>query len=138
MADLLQIAHYGLPAAGVILLAMIKRRETSDAMRSSHLRVWQDLTILAAEIQMGSIVRPEEPDYALLFKATSTIQSFLESSTLQQESSATNLTAVQAPQALDDCFPMLNPDPWNLEMEFWDNLAGHPYLSNADLAFPDL
>ena len=105
-------------------------------MQSSQVRVWQDLNILVAEIQRGTIVRLGEPNYPLLSKATQTIQVFLESINWCGELQDSERVVGQS-AALDavDWFPHLNPDPWNLEIAFWENLAEHPFLSSADPDF---
>ena len=118
---------------------MLKQRETLNAMRSSQVRVWQDLNILAAEVQMGSIVRLGDPDYPLLSKATQTIQSFLESNSSRQElQDSERIVGQQGALDVENWFPQLNPDPWNLEMAFWENMAEHPFLSGADSSLLDI
>ena len=112
-------------------MAMLKRRESSDAIRILQNRIWQDLHVLVAEIQMGSIVRPGEPSYALLSKATQTIQSFLESLRVDR--------VVEQPEthAVDEWFPHWSPDPWNLEIGFWQDLAEHPFIAGAEPGLRD-
>lgn len=133
-----QVAHYGLPAAGIILLSMLKQHNTATPMDSSQVRVWQDLNILVAEIQRGTIVRLGEPNYALLSQATLTIQSFLDQSIKSRQEVHTNsqiLFGQQDDLSVEDWFPQVNPEPWNLEIGFWENLAEHPFLLSADPAF---
>lgn len=115
---------------------MLKQRGKSDTVRSFQVRVWQDLNILVAEVQMGSIVRLGEPNYPLLSKATQTIQTFLGSvlSCAEQHDSE-RVVGQRGALEVDNWFPHLNPDPWNLEIEFWENLAEHPFLSSADPDF---
>lgn len=112
---------------------MLKQHRTSNAAKSSHIQLWQDLSILVAEVQRGSIVRLGEPNYSILFKATQTIQRFLEFINLQEEVPSLNAPIEQQqPCNIEEWFLDLNPDPWNLEIGFWDNLAEHPFLSNAE------
>ncbi|KAH8423082.1 fungal specific transcription factor domain-containing protein [Aspergillus melleus] len=68
-----QIAHYGLPAAGIVLLAMLKQQSTPLPLGKSRTRILQDLSIFVAEIQIGAIVREADPIYGLITKATQTI-----------------------------------------------------------------
>ena len=118
---------------------MLKQRKTSNAVRLSQVRVWQDLSILVAEIQMGSIVRLGEPNYPLLSKATQTIQIFLESvHSHEQLHSSETVIPQQDAYNVEDWFHRLSPDPWNLEIGFWENLAEHPFLSSADYNFQEL
>ena len=118
---------------------MLRQRKTPYTMRGSQIRIWQDLSVLVAEVQRGSILQLGEPNYALLSKATQTIQTFLESVNPDEELDNLGMAAEQQETLeLDDWFPRLNPDPWNLEMGFWQNLADHPFLSSTDSAFQDL
>lgn len=97
-------------------------------------RVWQDLAVLVAEVQMGSIIRENDPNYALLSKASQTIQRFLD---INQTEDLNSLDPAAAPEAIsssDDWFSLLNPDPWNLEVGFWSNLGEHSLFSNMDPA----
>jgi hypothetical protein len=88
---------------------------------------------LAASVQRGSVGWLGEPLYPLLLKATQTIQTFLESIDSHDELQGSEKIVVE-PVAFDfdDLFPLPSPDPWNLEISFWDNLAEHPFLSNTD------
>ena len=88
---------------------------------------------------MGSMVRADEPNYALLSKATETIQAFLESttwSTMPARSQAN--TQLEAAYDGMDWSLQLSPDPWNLELAFWQNLGEHPFLLGSEPIAPDL
>lgn len=82
---------------------------------------------MVAEIQMGTVVRQEEPNYALLSTAAQSIRGFLESTghseATQHAPLVTEATADYAPAEF--AFH-LSPDPWNLEMGFWQELTEHP------------
>jgi hypothetical protein len=97
-------------------------------------RVWEDFTILVAEIRMGSFIHEWDPNYALLSKATQTIQRFLDSSKNDDDDILDSTAAPEAIPSSDDWFSLLNPDPWNLEMGFWSNLGEHSSFSNMDPA----
>jgi hypothetical protein len=107
-------------------------------MHSSRVRVWQDPNILVAEIQRDTIVRLGEPSYALLSQATLTIQSFLDQSMksrLEVHSNSQMLFGQQEDLNVEEWFLPVNPEPWNLEIGFWENLAEHPFLLSADPGF---
>ncbi|KAH8429018.1 uncharacterized protein LDX57_006689 [Aspergillus melleus] len=76
-----KVAYYGLPAAGILLLALLDERASPSTPRLTEPRTLQHLTILAAELQAGSIIRPREPNFELMSKAMQTIQSFLDTIT---------------------------------------------------------
>ncbi|WAO87256.1 Hypothetical protein NCS54_00456100 [Fusarium falciforme] len=122
-----KIAHYGLPAAGIIIMAMLNQHHTPQCLRISRSRVLQDLAVLVAEVERGTVVKAEDPNYAILSKATQTIQRFLDFIHSEQAIEA-------APPQLSE---QLHPDaPWgqqlgqDLESEFsfWQGIADHPSL----------
>lgn len=129
-SDAVQIAQYGLPAAGIMILAVLKKRQLLGSSSSVRNQSWRNLSVMVAEIQIGTVVRQEEPNYALLSAAAQTIASFLDSEsssfTGQQPIPPTECNINQAPAEF--AFNM-SPDPWNLEMGFWQELAEHPSFS---------
>lgn len=82
---------------------------------------------------MGSVVLESDANYALLIKATQTVQKFLDSGIDNNLEIPTQFDA-----AIDDWVSILNPEPWNFEIEFWGNLADHPILSVANSTLQDL
>jgi hypothetical protein len=93
----------------------------------AHPRTLQHLTILAAELQAGSIIRPREANYELMSKATQTIQSFLDSVTTEAIQSA----SVLAPRNLmNNNWPgFSHQHSLDFEIGFWQSLADHPFLN---------
>ncbi len=86
---------------------------------------------------MGSIIRERDPNYALLSKATQTIQRFLDIISNDDVAGSPFPTSSEALLPVDDSFGFLNPDPWNLEIGFWNNLGEHSLFSNVDPALGD-
>lgn len=98
-----------------------------------------------AEVQIGTIVKSGDPNYALLDKATSTIRRFLDSF---------HSDAVQQPQSEavhghdhaqsghddgnDDWAALLSQDLWDCEAGFWQCLADHPSLLALDPPLPSV
>ncbi|KAL4899919.1 hypothetical protein BDW74DRAFT_188810 [Aspergillus multicolor] len=113
-----KIAYYGLPAAGILLLAMLNRR-SSPAL--------QHLTILAAELQAGSIIQPRDPNYDLMAKATHALQSFIDSAV--SETMQTNNILRPTDPMLDEWPGFTNSLPMDFEIGFWESLADHPLLN---------
>ena len=113
-----KVAHFGLPAAGILLLAMLRQKNHSNTTPIPWTKTIQDLNVFVAEVEIGTIIRPEDPNYALLSKATQTIQRFLDS-----------VHSKITPQPRnEDWTALLNQDLWDSEFAFWDNMAGHPSL----------
>ena len=129
------MAYYGLPAAGIILLALLKQH-TSTAGSISRTKLLRDLSVFVAEVQIGTIVRPGDPNYALLSKATQTIQRFLDSF----HSDAAPGLVPEAPgpheEGGDDWAALLSQDLWDYEAGFWQSLADHPALLAVDPPLP--
>ncbi|PLB45480.1 hypothetical protein P170DRAFT_449171 [Aspergillus steynii IBT 23096] len=126
-----KIAHYGLPAAGIVLLAMLKQRTSPLPLGKSRTKILQDLSIFVAEIQIGAIVIEADPIYGLITKATQTIQRFLESFYSEPLHPAPETTTADD-HRVDDWASVLGQDLWDFESGFWQNLADHPSLMAFD------
>ncbi|KAJ5601544.1 ATP adenylyltransferase C-terminal [Penicillium lagena] len=141
----LQVAHYGLPAAGIILLSMLNLHSMSQS-GISRTKTLQGLSVFVAEVQIGTIVRPGDPNYALLSKATQTIQRFLDSfqsdptphqqHQKQYQHSYPRDVAPHHDEASDDWAAFLEQDTWDFEAGFWQSLADHPSLLAMDPTVP--
>ncbi|KAI1634641.1 hypothetical protein F4809DRAFT_651732 [Biscogniauxia mediterranea] len=130
-----KIIIYGLPAAGILLLAMLRQVGIPGCPRVSQARVLQDLGIFVAEIERGTAVSPEEPDYALISKATQTIHRFLNASQSGERFTTIDTAAKDQEQSQETTGWTLpwEHDTWGFEIGFWQELADHPSLYNLDL-----
>ena len=131
-----QIAYYGLPGAGILLLAMLRQRRDSDYPRVLKANVLEDLTILAAEVERGTVVRCEEPNYALLSKAAQTIQRFLDCIHSEEriDVAAQEQTRIQSN---NDWLGQWDHDPRDFDIEFWQGLVDHSSPFILDLPLSD-
>ncbi|KAI5924560.1 hypothetical protein F4810DRAFT_129970 [Camillea tinctor] len=129
-----KIIVYGLPAAGILLLAMLKQVGVPDCPPTSQARVLQDLGIFVAEIERGTAVSPAEPDYVLITKATQTIHRFLNASQSGEGLPMIDTTAKDQEQPQESTGWTLpwEHDTWGFEIGFWQELADHPSLYNLD------
>lgn len=132
---LLQVAYYGLPAAGIILLALLKQH-THTTQNIARTKILQDLSVFVAEVQIGTIVRPGDPNYALLSKATQTIQRFLDSFHSDSGQAPTDPGSHEEGAGNDDWAALLSQDLWDFEAGFWQSLADHPALLAVDPPLP--
>ncbi|PWY75196.1 hypothetical protein BO94DRAFT_209682 [Aspergillus sclerotioniger CBS 115572] len=119
-----KIVHYGLPAAGMMLLAMLKQGNASMPAGLSRAKVLQDLSVFVVEIQKGTIVMRGDPIYVLLSKATRTIQKLLESfhsgsTEYEMKGGCANVNIG------DDWGVTLGQDLWDFDTGFWDSLVDH-------------
>ncbi|KAJ5239473.1 hypothetical protein N7468_004092 [Penicillium chermesinum] len=119
-----KVAYYGLPAAGIILLALLKQHSLTP-QGVSRTKILQDLSVFVAEVQIGTIVQPGDPNYALLSKAAQTIQRFLDSI---HSDSVQVQTVPERDEGSDDWTALLSQDLWDFEAGFWQSLADHPAL----------
>jgi hypothetical protein len=126
-----QTVHYGLPAAGIILLSLHRQQNLDDDFPQAA--VLQNLSVLVAEVEVGNVVKPEEPNYALLLQAIETIKSFLRTLHHDQRqdrmTSHTNLPWSE--QFSTTTFPW-DQDAWSFEdgdIAFWQSLAVPSALS---------
>ncbi|CAJ0552307.1 Ff.00g062860.m01.CDS01 [Fusarium sp. VM40] len=116
-----KVAQYGLPAAGMISLALLNA-VAGETMSHSRSKMIQALCTLVVEITTGAWIQAGEPNFALFARATRTIQSLLDS-----------LLAARSPQTFshdaDAAWnPYANSQLWEFELDFWANLAEHPNL----------
>lgn len=129
-----KVAQYGLPAAGVISLALLNPMPWREPRPFSRSRQVQDLSVLVAEIRTGALIEAGEPNFALFNRATRTIQTLLDSLMSWGPSQAQTAGSQHetAPQMVNYWEPCVNFDPWDFESEFWANLAEHPTLLGHD------
>ncbi|OHE93140.1 hypothetical protein CORC01_11552, partial [Colletotrichum orchidophilum] len=120
-----KVAQYGLPAAGVISLALLKAT-ASDVFLHSRSKMIQDLSVLVAETRTGAWIQAGEPNFALFTRATGTIQTMLDSLLAARPTAEEVQTSDDAPVEVWE--PYANHQLWDFEMEFWSNLAEHPTL----------
>lgn len=112
---------------------MLSQRSSSNNPPSPRPKVLQHLTILAAELQAGSIIQPREPNYELMMKATQTIQSFLDSVTGDAWRGSGHLSPRNMEQiGMNDWTGLSGQNTLDFEIGFWQELAEHPLL-NLDL-----
>ncbi|KAJ6081914.1 hypothetical protein N7499_006788 [Penicillium canescens] len=128
-----KVAYYGLPAAGIMLLAMLKQ----CISRSARTRAVQDLSVFVAEVQIGTIVRPGDPNFALLEKATRTIQRFLDSGADSGVGGGEGVGGV-GEGGDDEWAGGLGVDLWDFEAGFWQCLADHPFLGGIESGLPSV
>ena len=134
-ADPLQISHYGLPAAGIILLVMLNSHATPPNLRASRSRVLQDLAVLTTEIERGTIAKAGDPNHGLLTKAAQTIHRFL-NQTLSDESSCQLYAAPPVPERPHDEVmweQQFGQEIRESEFSFWEGIADHPFLDGQYL-----
>lgn len=105
---------------------MLRQQRESHCPRVPRGRVLEDLTVLAAEVERGTLVRPEEPNYALLSKATQTIQRFFK--VIHSEDRIDTAVQEQAPLEDGPWLAQLGQDSWDFEIGFWQGLVDHSLL----------
>ena len=95
-------------------------------------RIVQDLYVLIAELKSGSVISAQEPNYAVFMRAMQTIQALLDTSLVWNPTTAPMNTAHDSNMMEYDADwnPGINFDPWEFELEFWENLAEHPSLAS--------
>lgn len=136
----MQVAHYGLPATGAICLAMLRPHIwKSYAQELPIPKILQDLGVFASEIQLGGLLQVGDPNYALLHRATSTIESLLKAvlssegafAELRRSDNGNEDLAQQEEQMQTTIVPfdmLPYTDLWGYEYDFWQDLGEHPSL----------
>ena len=102
----------------------------------SRSQVLQDLSVLVAEADSGSLIHFDDPAFAMWTKATSTIRSILDR-LLSDDPAA--IPQVQHVSTCDQPSPTIENldyagfwsanDFRDFELDFWLNLADHPSLT---------
>ncbi|KAH8646906.1 putative Zn(II)2Cys6 transcription factor [Xylariales sp. PMI_506] len=131
-----KVAYYGLSAAGVICLWLPVQLSTMQSSDVDLSKVVQNLSVLVAEMETGTLIRAHDPNYKLLSSASHTIGSLLNRILSGKLSTIPNF---QAPPSSST--PLLGTvdqsaswSAWeshalqDFESDFWTNLADHPFL----------
>jgi hypothetical protein len=132
--DRFKIAYYGLPSAGVLLLALLRQLKSPDCPRVPKAKVLGDLTILAAEIERGTVMQREEPNFALFSQATQTIQRFLDYTCFEEKIEVA--VQEQVPFQCNDQWLEQWDHPRDFDIDFWQELGDHSLLFNPGLPSP--
>ncbi|KAF1979251.1 hypothetical protein BU23DRAFT_576901 [Bimuria novae-zelandiae CBS 107.79] len=132
-----KVAYYGLAAAGIICLSLLKQGPTLFDNGFSKAQMIQDLNVLVAVVDAGVWIHPIDANYALLSRATLTIKSLLRRLLIKD---ARQLPGpVETNPSLSDLAAPSSAN-WNLwdnqhlqdfEVDFWLNLAEHPFLTET-------
>ncbi|KFY86638.1 hypothetical protein V500_07501 [Pseudogymnoascus sp. VKM F-4518 (FW-2643)] len=129
-----KVALYGLPAAGIISLALLNPSSGKSIRPLLRSKMLQDLSVLVAEVRTGAFIQAGEPNFALFSRATQTIQILLnimmggELAPKLPEAEPTPLPQHLNSDPIEDWDPWISNDPWEFEIDFWANLAAHPSL----------
>lgn len=115
---------------------MLKQTSTVNEIRSAWSKTLLNLGIFVAQVQVGSIVRPSDPNYALISKATQTIERFLDS--MQREGIQSSTQPSSQMEENGDWAAFFSQDLCDFETDFWENLADHPSLLALDPTLPSL
>ncbi|KAJ6186616.1 hypothetical protein N7519_007917 [Penicillium mononematosum] len=137
-----KVVYYGLSAAGLISLTLANQSHANETGQSDISKIFQDLSILVGEVESGTLVYVDSPNYALLSRATQTIKSLLDRmispSHISHSTAATSGTP-SVGLAGSENITTLNDGSWGLwddssfrdfEINFWHNLADHPFLND--------
>ncbi|PYH98276.1 hypothetical protein BO71DRAFT_371466 [Aspergillus ellipticus CBS 707.79] len=130
-----KVAHYGLPSAGIILLSMLRQQSTHHhTEKTSWSKTLLNLGIFVAQIQVGSIVRRGDPNYALISKATHTIERFLDSVHREGTQSPATARGTSSSRVEEggDWAALFSQDLFDFEADFWQNVADHPSLLGVE------
>ncbi|KAK9413679.1 hypothetical protein SUNI508_11760 [Seiridium unicorne] len=130
-----KVAYFGLSAAGVICQWLLQQPSASLIPEINVSKIFQKLSVIVAEVETGTIVRNNDPNYKLLASASQTISCLLDR-LLLEKTVGQNDSQVMSDFATSILNPM-DQDGWNaweshalqdFESDFWTNLAEHPFL----------
>ncbi|KAF2020495.1 hypothetical protein BU24DRAFT_445707 [Aaosphaeria arxii CBS 175.79] len=129
-----KVAYYGLAAAGVLCLALLYNTLDRAALHTTPSKVIRDLSVLVAEIEMGALLHPEDPNYALLSGAAYAIKNLLDRTIANRFANHVDAQVLPEATALSPgrCSDVELND-WSthgldFDPAFWLNLSEHPLL----------
>lgn len=118
------------------MLSILKQRSLYLNSEASITKAFRDLNVFVAGIQKGSIVSKGDPIYALLSKATETIQKLLDSFHSGFAKDGPETMSFDK-NGIDDW--TVGQDLYDFETGFWESLADHPSLVTSEVStFQDL
>ncbi|KAJ5420624.1 hypothetical protein N7465_003143 [Penicillium sp. CMV-2018d] len=136
-----KVVYYGLSAAGLISLTLANQSCTNELLQTDMPKVFRDLSILVGEVESGTLVYVDSPNYDLLCQATQTIKSLL-SRMICPSHISHNMESTSGNQGLghagSEDMANWTGENWALwddsgfydfEMNFWHGLAAHPFLN---------
>lgn len=130
-----KVAYYGLAAAGIICLALLRKSFPTENEEVSISKAIQDLSVLVAEVEIGVLVHHHDPNYALLTGATQTIKGLLKRIMSVDFARQPMTQPALDPLSLSPSDHLEgNFNEWeshnlpDFEVDFWLNLAEHPSL----------
>lgn len=94
----------------------------------------RDLSVLVAEVETGALVNLEDPNYALLSGAAQTIKNLLDRLLSNEFIKQPNTQPAPDPLSLSPTDYVEDWGHWqgqvlqDFEVDFWLNLAEHPFL----------
>jgi hypothetical protein len=127
-----KVAHYGLPAAGVLCLSLLNDITCSQQDSTLRIKAIQDLGTLVSQIDAGVMIDMPDPNHALFAKAAKAINNVLHR--------AITCTTGAHVNHVDEHFAMTDNSfdwmPWDVshstfdfELDFWQKLGEHPELA---------
>ncbi|KAF9877088.1 hypothetical protein CkaCkLH20_05354 [Colletotrichum karsti] len=128
-----RVAYYGLASAGVLCVALLNRSLMSQNSTLDLASIIQDLNVLVAEVETGALLHFDDPNYALLAEATSTVKSVVGRFISGQFSANPAGASFEGNNPSLDINEHWDPwDGWNtgdFETDFWMSIAEHPSMA---------
>ncbi|KAH7149906.1 putative Zn(II)2Cys6 transcription factor [Dactylonectria estremocensis] len=133
--------HLSLPPAGVISLSLLYGPQAISNNGVTMSTVFQNLSVLVTEVEVGTLICKEDANYALLAGATQTIKSLLDrflcgrmGAQVLSQPPGTSLLSLPALPNDANWKPWDNNNVQDFEVDFWLTLAEHPFLVGDEAA----
>ncbi|CAG9954335.1 unnamed protein product [Clonostachys rosea f. rosea IK726] len=118
-----KITCYGLPAIGILLMSLIRQHRTGTNSWATQTHTLRNLSVFVAEIELGTIIRPGDPNYKLLIKATRIIRGFLDSPNSGDGQLYDKLGLSSSALDSIEFDPHIGIDTLDFEFGFWQDIA---------------
>ncbi|PVH77800.1 hypothetical protein DL98DRAFT_534396 [Cadophora sp. DSE1049] len=111
-------------AAGIVPTFVLDHYTRKDNVESVGPKTLSDLTTLCAEIEIGALGRPEEPNFALLSIAIKSIRALVDLLVTGKLQRQVKSLGVQAVETIEEIWcPWDSMELWEVEIDFWDRLT---------------
>ncbi|KAH7015634.1 putative Zn(II)2Cys6 transcription factor [Ilyonectria destructans] len=127
--------------SGVICLSLLYGPQAILSQGIALSSVFQNLSVLVTEVEVGTLVCKEDANYALLAGATRTIKSLLDrflcgrmGAQLLSQPSGNSLPCLPTLPSDGNWNPWDNSNVQDFEVDFWLTLAEHPFLVGDEVA----
>lgn len=104
-------------------MSLIRQHRKGTNSWATQTHTLRNLSVFVAEIELGTIIRPGDPNYKLLIKATRIIRGFLDSPNSGEDQLYDKLGFSSSALDSIEFDPHIGIDSLDFEFGFWQDIA---------------